>query len=427
MHVQPHTWTRAQIRERVRLGMSMKGFEFTKANINELKPAEREYLVWSADAPGFGVRVSPTGKKAWIVQFRTHDGRARRRTLGDLRVVAMTIAEKRATEVLAHAKLYGRDLIEEERDAASARRRRAETSIGSIAAAYLAEPETRAKRSFPEIERYLKTVWAEAHHLDAETVDRHPLIPILRRIASARGETTANRAKASLSAMFVWAIRHGQLRRDTNPCTFLPAWAEQKRERALPLEELGQIWQAAPQVNPQFGRMVRLLILTGCRKSEISDLDWSEVDLGRSVLSLPGSRTKNGLPLLVPLAPAAAAVLAGTPRLSDHRVFVGFRAWGWGKSRLDMMIGIPSWRIHDLRRSAATGWREHLQADSHVCELALNHVSGSRGGVAGTYDRSERLKDRQKLLERWAALVLEAAGEPAPAAAKLVSIQRGSR
>ena len=111
--------------------------------------------------------------------------------------------------------------------------------------------------------------------------------------------------------MFSYAITHGWLRRDTNPWRFLPKWVETSRERVLSLEELGAVWREAPQVNTTFGRIMRLLILSGCRKSEISDLRWSEVGLDEAVIRLPGSRTKNKRPHLVPLAPAAVEILAG--------------------------------------------------------------------------------------------------------------------
>jgi integrase len=337
----------------------------------------------------------------------------------------MTVAESKAADILEHARVRGTDLIEEQEAAAFAKRRRAETSVAAIVTAYLAEPEVRRRKSFSEIKRYLEIVWRDLHELDAELISRHDLIQPLRRIAAERGATTANRARASLSACMTWAIQHGKLQRDNLPTTFLPSWDEHPRERALSLEELGQVWQAAPKVNPQFGRMIKLLILSGARRSEISDLTWDEVDLDRALISLPGSRTKNSKPLLIPLAPAAIDVLSSTPRLSDHKVFIGFSAWSWGKSRLDALVQIPSWRIHDLRRSAATGWREHLGADSHVCELALNHASGSRAGVAGVYDRSERLGERRQLLERWSLLVQAAAGEPAPTTAANIITLRG--
>jgi integrase len=404
----------------------MRDFKFTKANLDELKPADKEYFVWSGDLAGFGVRVLPSGKKSWLVQFRDHTGKTKRRTIGSLRLVPVTMAETRAQQLLAHAKVYKQDLTAIERADALAKIKRRDTTLGAIAHAYLAEPEVQALRSYAQIARYLHSVWVPVHDLDAEEIDRHELVPTLRKIATERGHTTANRARSTLSAMFVWAIRHGMLRRDSLPTTFLPSWAEKPRERVLGLEELGLVWNGAPSVNRTFGAMLRLLILTGCRRSEIGDLSWQEIDFARAVIELPGGRCKNGLPLVVPLAPAAVAMLANVPRVSDHAVFPNFRSWSHAKIKLDDLVKLEPWTVHDIRRSAATGWREHLGADPHVVELALNHVSGTRGGVAGTYDRSVRLRERRELLEAWAELVLKAAGEPMPSLpANVVGLRAG--
>ncbi len=404
----------------------MKGLKFTLANLAELKPAEKEYFAWSQDLPGFGIRILPSGKRSWLVQFRDGRGVSCRRTIGDTRVVPLSLAEARAQQLLANAKVYGVDLVAQEKADARARLLSRDRTVGAVVAAYLRETEVRSKRSYHEIERYLQAVWLPVHDLDAEAITRHDLVPLLRKIATERGGPTANRAKATLSGMFTWAIRHGLLRRDNSPTAFLPSWDEKPRERALSLEELAMVWAAAPTINPTFGAMVRLLILSGCRRSEIADLEWSEIDLTRAMIEIPGNRTKNGLPLTVPLPPVGVQILANTPRMSTARVFSGFRAWSWAKSRLDPLLQIPAWVIHDIRRSVSTGLREHLSADVHLIELILNHQSGTRGAIAGVYDRSQRLAERRQLLEAWATLVTTAASEPAPAVAgtNVVRIQR---
>ena len=419
------TWSRTTIRDNVAKGKSMRGLKFTAANLAELKSAEREYFAWSQDLPGFGIRILPSGKRSWIVQFRLADGKTVRRTIGSTKVVPATMAEARAQQLLAHARVHRIDLAAQEKADALAKIRRRNTTIGGIASAYLSEPAVRARRSFAETKRYLEVVWRDVREFDAESVDRHALIPVLRQIASARGGVTANRARASLSSMFTWAITHGLLRRDNSPTAFLPSWAEQARSRALAIEELAQVWGAAPAINEVFGRMIRLLALTGCRRSEISDLEWTEIDFARAVIELPGSRTKNSLAHTVPLAPVALEILADVPRRSTARVFSGFRSWSWAKARLDALVSLPAWTVHDIRRSVSTGLHEHLQADPHLVELVINHASGSKAGVAGRYDRSVRLGERRAVLEAWACLILEAAGEPQPAVpANVVRIGR---
>ena len=84
---------------------------------------------------------------------------------------------------------------------------------------------------------------------------------------------------------------------------------------------------------------------------------------------------------------------------------------------------MPSWVIHDVRRSVVTGLSEHVGADRDLIELCVNHVSGSRGSVAGVYQRSQRLAERRRVLERWTGLILHAAGE-AVAAAEVVPLRR---
>ena len=117
-------------------------------------------------------------------------------------------------------------MLAEEREASTKRSRDAEKSVGAMVAAYLSEPEVRRRRSFAETKRYLEVHWKSVHGMSAETVSRHDLIPVLRQIATERGEVSANRARSALSGLFAWAIEHGQLRRETTPTLHLPKWAE---------------------------------------------------------------------------------------------------------------------------------------------------------------------------------------------------------
>jgi integrase len=402
---------RHRIRALCAMGSNMR-IKFTKANIEALEaPPRGEIFVWAENKPGWGIRVLASGRNSWIVQFRDAQGKSRRHTIGDLRIVPITMAEQRASELLANAKL-GKDLLSEERAAKNRRKADAVKSVGAMVAAYLAEPEVGRRRSFAEVKRYLELHWNPVHGESAEAVTRHELTPLLRRIAAERGEVAANRARSALSGMFTHAIVHGWLKRETNPCQHLPKWAEASRERVLSLDELRAVWAVAPEVNAQFGAVLRLLTLTGCRKSEIAGLRWSEVDFDRALISLPASRVKGNRAVTISLAPAAVEILRAVPRISDTLVFVGIGSWSWPKRKLDELVQLPQpWTIHDIRRSCRSLWidGEHgLGLDVHLCELMLGHALP---GILGVYDRGQRLPERRRALEAWARLVTGEAAE----------------
>ena len=272
----------------------------------------------------------------------------------------------------------GRDLMADEADAKARQEAReadaSERTIGAIVQRYLAEPAIRSRRSVAETARYLQAVWAPVHGLAAETVTRHELVPHLRQIAAERGPVTANRARSSLSGLFAFAIEHGWLMRDHSPTRHLPQWAETARDRVLSLDELGKLWNAAPEINPTVGMIVRLLILTGARKSEISEVRWSEIDFAKAELRLPGARTKNGRPHVIPLAPVAVEMLSTWPHTTSPLLFSSL-GWSHVKRQLDELVQLEPWTLHDLRRSLVTGLAEHIGADRDLIELIVNHAA----------------------------------------------------
>ena len=153
-----------------------------------------------------------------------------------------------------------------------------------------------------------------------------------------------------------------------------------------------------------FSNVVRLLLLLGQRRNEVGHLQWGEVDLNRKQIVLTASRVKNGRQHEVPLSAQALAILERQPRRnSSDFVFGkrGFNDWSYAKKQLDQRLGIAPWRIHDLRRTCATHLGE-LGVLPHVVEQALNHVSGHKAGVAGTYNRSKMSDAVRDGLQRWA-------------------------
>ncbi|MEI7876008.1 MAG: site-specific integrase, partial [Alphaproteobacteria bacterium] len=152
-----------------------------------------------------------------------------------------------------------------------------------------------------------------------------------------------------------------------------------------------------------YGRVVRLLVLTGCRRDEIGSLRWSEINRDARLIALPGERTKNSRPHDVPLSDAALGVLDSAPR-RVNRDFVfgegkgGFSGWSKAKAELDARLPMKPWTLHDLRRTAATRMAD-VGIQPHVIEAVLNHVSGHKAGVAGIYNRSAYEKEKHAALD----------------------------
>jgi integrase len=268
--------------------------------------------------------------------------------------------------------------------------------------------------------------WADRDTRSLDGHDVHGAVDEARRIgvpgiAPRRAGASESRARAlhaALSACFGWMLRHRKV--DTNPCAGV--WrprAPAARERVLTNSEMVKFWKGTDRVSGPFRAVLQLLLLTGCRLNEIAELRWDEVSEDGAALNLPGTRTKNHRPHTVPLAPLARGIVAGAPRI-DGCTFVftsnarsPVSGWSKTKMKLDAEMGVSDWVLHDLRRTAVTRMAE-LGVRPDVIEAVVNHVSGARAGVAGTYNRSELLAERRAALDLWAAHVAAiVAGRPA--------------
>jgi integrase len=224
-------------------------------------------------------------------------------------------------------------------------------------------------------------------------------------IAKERGPVAANRARANLSAFFHWAIGEGLC--ENNPVVGTNKQTEEgPRDRALADAEAAKVWLAAPEND--YGRIIRLLLLTGCRRDEIGGLRWSEVDLKARTITLPGVRTKNGRPHVIPLSEPAMAILGGLIHRANRDLIFGlgaggFSGWSKSKAQFDKAAKLKeAWTLHDLRRTAATRMAD-IGVQPHVIEALLNHISGHKAGVAGTYNLSTYAAEKKAALDLWAS------------------------
>jgi integrase len=246
---------------------------------------------------------------------------------------------------------------------------------------------------------------------------------VLDGIVARGAPVGANRAFAQLRKMFRWAVSRGIIER--SPCDGIdrPS-AEKSRDRVLVADELRLVWRAAADLGFPFGPIVKLLVLTGQRRSEVGGMEWRELDLERGVWTIPASRSKNKRQHILPLSPQALAIIKAVPRFAGSKfVFSPGKAAPSGfsraKTRADRLIAkmnggepLAPWILHDIRRSVASGLAE-LGINLPVIERLLNHISGSFAGVVGIYQRFNFADEMRAAMERWGRHV-EALGTKEP-------------
>jgi len=360
-----------------------------------------DIVIFDEDIPGFGLRIREGGSRVWIFQY-SRDGRARRMTLGKFPKLSAREAREMVGP-LAHQVGLGHDPAAEKQEA-----RTDKETLGEAVMAYLQVKKSELRpRTFVETERYLSETASGLHGRPLDAITQKEIADVLTRIAGASGNATANRFRANLAALYAWAARQGKVA--VNPVAFTEKRPEQSRDRVLKDHELAAIWNALPASD--YGAIVKLLILTGQRRDEIGALRWSEIDLTQlggfnGVINLPKERTKNRRPHMIPLSPAARAILATLREQAGDREFVfgrgqGFSGWSASKAALDADLAkMADWTLHDLRLTCATGMAE-LGVAPHIVELVLNHQSGHKGGIAGVYNRAVNGKERREALDQW--------------------------
>jgi integrase len=365
-----------------------------------------DLIVFDDELKGFGyrLRVGTGGKvlRAWIAQYR-RAGATRRLLLGPANVLTAEAARSAAKKALAKVAL-GED---PQADRADRRAKDRLTRFDAMVKEYLAWKQAKVRASsFREITRYLTGPYFKPiHAMAVDTVGRKDIAARIVVIERESGSVTATHARAALSAFLVWAMRMGLIEHNPVVGVIRPEDAE-SGSHVLTDDELAAVWRACK--DDDLGRIVRLLILTGCRRQEIGGMRWSELDADKGTWTLPGERSKNGRAHTLPLPQTAWQIIQTVPRrASRDRLFGlladdGFTRWAV-KVDLDKALDgtVRPFRLHDLRRTVATRLAD-LGVQPRVIEQILNHQSGHKRGPAGIYNRSSYEREVKAALALWA-------------------------
>jgi integrase len=409
----------------------------------KLPAGKTDQLFWDDDIPGFGLRVRAGGSRNWVFQYaigkkqrRLSLGAATEESFKTVRqkdeagkeVIKLGIRE-RADQLHARVKL-GEDPAGDKTEA----RKRASDTFEIIAKQFLAAKKAGLRvGSYDQIRRHIETYARPLNGLQVAKITRRDIAALIGTVKENSGPVTSNRVRSILSDFFGWAMSEGIDGIENNPVIGTNKSEENPRERVLRDHELRAIWKHAG--DDHYGSIIKLLMLTGQRADEIASLRWVERTVTTlpekrltdtvklpavsiSAIELPAERTKNKKPHIVPLsAPADAILFAQPERANDDgslREFVfgigqqGFSGWSRCKERLDERIAeavgepLPHWTPHDLRRTMSTLMNDRLGILPHVVEAILNHISGSKGGVAGVYNKALYLRERLDALNLWA-------------------------
>ena len=274
-------------------------------------------------------------------------------------------------------------------------------------------------------------------------INKRDVLNVLDGIKGRGAERQANKTLVYLNLFFKWSRQRDYV--SENPVISIDKpGIENDRDRVLYMEELRLIWKSTEGDDTQFNSIVRLLMLTGQRLNEVAQMRWSEINTDRRLWTLPAERAKNGREHLVPLTDPMIAILEARKAIQTALVTINkpmprlvftttgttpFSGFSRGKELLDKRINIllaeadqdadpapamEPWRLHDIRRSFVTHCAEKLRIAPHILEATINHISGTKSGVAGIYNRALYLDERRDALEAWSRHLLDIVGDAKP-------------
>ena len=400
----------------------MPNQSITLRTIQSVTPdPHRDIYVWDPRLKGFGLRITPRGAQSFVFQYRVDGGPARRKTIGPVGSPWTPATARKEAERLLVQVYQGIDPVEAKREAKR-------------------KKETLNFRAYSErfVELYLKPNWRGTWGSAQCTINNvfiprwgnRPVHEITRadivKVLDEYSDRPARRKEihSLLRKFFNWATDRQDI--DASPLAGMKApKAVPSRRRVLSDEEIVALWRATENSGWPWGPFVRMLILTMQRRQEVAEMDWSEIDLNARRWTLPADRAKNDQEHVIPLTSLALAELQ---LLGPKRKGLVFTTTGTtpvsgffkGRSALhkDMIlylkakqieeggnpgeIDVPNWRLHDIRRTGATHLQS-LRVPVEVTESVLNHISGTRAGVAGIYNRYKYDDEKRNALDAWDA------------------------
>jgi integrase len=377
--------------------------KLTPAFVQKAPAPERgdRVVYWDEGLPCFGLMVTATGHRSFVVQYRA-SGVSRRLTLKAAPHGGLSLNEaKREAKAIIGDVTRGSDPLGKRRKEAIA----AENTLRSIADEFLSRDGARL-RSHRQMRSTLeRLVYPRLGARQIGDIRRSEIVKLLDKIADENGPVQADMTLSFLRRVMNWhAGRSDDFRSPIVRGMAKTKASQRRRQRILNDDELRAVWRAAEAQATPLNCLVQFLLLTATRRNEAARMERGELSGAEWII--PERRYKNGLQLLVPLSPAAQAILDKTPHLSDRFIFTNdgkhaLASFSKFKPRLDEASGVTGWTLHDLRRTARSLMsRAGVSAD--IAERCLGHVMGNLRAI---YDRHQYADEKRRAFEALANLV----------------------
>lgn len=399
--------------------------KFTEDNVKSIRPPAGSTDHWVQDPglPGFFIRFRNGGDGSYVIRFSVN-GQKRKLPLGK-------VSQTKLTEAQTEARKHFGSVAQRKDPVIERAKVTVESGVKMTSLFDTFEAHMAAKRRSPSyIGRtmdYLKGTdksdyFRPLHAIPLAQLNRATVAREMSKIEKANGPVSMTRARAALSKFVSFCYAQGH--EFPNPVQGTVKHDSEIRDRVLMPEELKVIWQTAG--DDDYGQIVRLLMLTGTRRTQIGSLktaecflDESDVPMEDRLIAFPGqgrraSRrggSKNNEMFHLPLPRQAIAILKGRKARADNdHVFGegdgGYSGWSASKARHEHRIGkimkMEQWGFHDFRTSFQTLGQDLLDLDGTLLDGCLNHKSKTKGGARGHYDFANLMKKRRAAHQAWA-------------------------
>lgn len=360
---------------------------------------------------GLGVVVTASGVRSFALDYRIN-GIERRYTIGRVSDWSVPMAIERARE-LRRAIDAGNDPLAARKPVKLVK----ELSVAELFDQWTASPARKDKSNAGQISSFKNHIIPAIGKVPYRELRKGRIADLHDAITLGSGPVAANRAISYLGAVLSW--KAGREDDYTAPSFkgILQGNKEAARERVLKDDEIAKLWPLF-EAGGDFGRIARLLLLTGQRKSDVADLTWHDIDLEARTATVPKERYKTGVSQVFALSEPALAILEAIPRRTDGRVFPVLNSRY--KQAVDVKAELPHWTLHDLRRTAKT-LMQRAGVLPHISERVLGHAQGR---IEGTYDHHDYLAEKRHAADALAATLERIVSPPA---ANVVELRQGAQ